>query len=162
MTLVWQNRILSVLSMGDARIFVQFDDLLASKGEDARERGRFVGLLELWGRTGRWFMTRCLSKIRRSSRWILDCDFESPTSLPKADKRRRTEDTRTEALGSDPKEKRAQIRSELEEGFYTCLSSNKSIRIVHQMGSRFMLRLTYNGRGMPSSHHRLKKRVTIK
>ena len=41
---------------------------------------------------------------------------------------------RTEILGSNPKERRAQIRDMLEPGFYLCRSGKKRIRTVHRLG----------------------------
>ena len=46
---------------------------------------------------------------------------------------------RTEILGSNPKERRAQIRDMLEPGFYLCRSGKKRIRTVHRLGDCFAL-----------------------
>ena len=46
---------------------------------------------------------------------------------------------RTEILGSNPKERRAQIRDMLEPGFYLCRSGKKRIRTEHRLGDCFAL-----------------------
>ena len=46
---------------------------------------------------------------------------------------------RTEILGSNPRERRAQIRDTLEQGFYLCRSGKKRIRTVHRLGDCFAL-----------------------
>ena len=46
---------------------------------------------------------------------------------------------RTEILGSNPRERRAQIRDTLEPGFYLCRSGKKRIRTVHRLGDCFAL-----------------------
>ena len=46
---------------------------------------------------------------------------------------------RTEILGSNPRERRAQIRDMLEPGFYLCRSGKKRIRTVHTLGDCFAL-----------------------
>ena len=65
--------------------------------------------------------------------------IEVPTQIPQiphpAVKRQR----RTEILGSNPKERRAQIRDMLEPGFYLCRSGKKRIRTVHRLGHCFAL-----------------------
>ena len=63
---------------------------------------------------------------------------------------------RTEALGSNPREARAQIRETLPAGFYVCRAGNKRTRVLHQLGSCYAfpdidyLEFSHTGERMPS------------
>ena len=76
--------------------------------------------------------------------------------LSKAGKRRRTENARSEALGSNLKEMIFQIRSGLEERFLIFVSSKKSIRRLqlpgacHRLPAMDYLRCTEHGAGFPA------------
>ena len=46
---------------------------------------------------------------------------------------------RSELLGSDPKQTRAEIRSNLQEGYYISHSGKKAICVLHYLGRCYML-----------------------
>ena len=64
---------------------------------------------------------------------------------------------RTQWLGTDPKEARTKLRSELQPGFYVSTSGKRNIRTLHQLGLCYMLpgvdfmRYTYAGSALPGS-----------
>ena len=64
---------------------------------------------------------------------------------------------RSELLGSDPKQTRAEIRSNLREGYYISHSGKKAIRVSHYLGRCYMLlgvdylSFTFGGTAFPDS-----------
>ena len=64
---------------------------------------------------------------------------------------------RSELLGSDPKQTRAEIRSNLREGYYISHSGKKAIRVLHDLGRCYMLpgvdylSFTFGGTTFPDS-----------
>ena len=64
---------------------------------------------------------------------------------------------RSELLGSDHKQARLEIRSQLQDGYYISHSGKKSIRVVHCLGRCYMLpgvdylSFTYAGEKFPAS-----------
>ena len=64
-----------------------------------------------------------------------------------------------EALGTDTKAARERIRSSLEPGFYAAVSPKRKFRILHHLGSCYMLpgldfqAYVYLGTSMPSRCH---------
>ena len=60
-------------------------------------------------------------------------------------------------LGTDPKEARTKLRSELQPGFYVSTSGKRNIRTLHQLGLCYMLpgvdymRYTYAGSALPGT-----------
>ena len=71
---------------------------------------------------------------------ILDsAPIEVVTQIPQAAHLPVKRQRRTEILGSNPRERRAQIRDTLDPGFYLCRSGKKRIRTVHRLGECFAL-----------------------
>ena len=69
---------------------------------------------------------------------ILDEDAEARKKLSK-EKQQAGNRGRSELLGSDHKQARSEIRSNLQEGYYISHSGKKAIRVVHCLGRRYML-----------------------
>ena len=87
---------------------------------------------------------------------ILDEDAEVRKKLIK-EKQQAGNRGRSELLGSDHKQARLEIRSQLQSGYYISYSGKKSIRVVHCLGRCYMLpgvdylSFTYVGEQFPAS-----------
>ena len=72
-------------------------------------------------------------------------------------KRKGNAELRTVTLGSNPRDAREQIRSQLQPGFYICLSGKRKIRTLHRLGSCYLLpgvdylEYSFYGLSMPSN-----------
>ena len=66
-------------------------------------------------------------------------EFEVQVAEPVKTKRGRHAQIRTAELGSDPRAKRAQLRSTMRSGFYLCFSGKKNVRTLHRLGSCYAL-----------------------
>ena len=69
---------------------------------------------------------------------LVPCPDVSSAPLRPA-KRQKQAALRTEILGSNPKERRAQIRETLDPGYYLCRSGKKKIRTLHRLGDCYAL-----------------------
>ena len=75
---------------------------------------------------------------------------------PRADKRLKSESSRTQVLGDNPKEVRDCARRLLEPGYYVSASGRSATRILHFLGDCYMIpgidyfRCQYSGQLMPS------------
>ena len=93
-----------------------------------------------------------------SSEVILDTEQHAETAHdePRADKRLKSESSRTHVLGDNPKEVRDQARRLLEPGYYVSASGRSATRILHFLGDCYMIpgidyfRYQYLERVMPS------------
>ena len=87
---------------------------------------------------------------------ILDEDAEDRKKLSK-EKQQAGNRGRSELLGSDHKQARLEIRSQLQSGYYISYSGKKSIRVVHCLGRCYMLpgvdylSFVYAGEQFPAS-----------
>ena len=87
---------------------------------------------------------------------ILDEDAEERKKLSK-EKQQAGNRGRSERLGSDHKQARLEIRSQLQSGYYISYSGKKSIRVVHCLGRCYMLpgvdylSFVYAGEQFPAS-----------
>ena len=65
---------------------------------------------------------------------------EETEDVQRTSKRRKgNAEARTATLGENPKEARAALRSQLEPGYYVCLSGKKKIKTLHQLGKCYLL-----------------------
>ena len=86
----------------------------------------------------------------------LDEEWEIPVAEPLKKKRGGHAQVRTAELGTDPRTKRAQLRSAMLPGFYLCFSGKKSVKTLHKLGSCYALpgidylRYEYLGEAFPS------------
>ena len=87
---------------------------------------------------------------------ILDEEAEGRKKVSK-EKQQAGNRGRSELLGSDHKQARSEIRSQLQEGYYISHSGKKAIRVVHCLGRCYMLpgvdylSFTYAGEQFPAS-----------
>ena len=58
---------------------------------------------------------------------------------PTSKRRKGNAEARTATLGENPKEARAALRSQLEPGYFVCLSGKKKIKTLHQLGTCYLL-----------------------
>ena len=58
---------------------------------------------------------------------------------PRADKRLKSESSRTQVLGDNPNEARDRARRLLEPGYYVSASGRSATRILHFLGDRYMI-----------------------
>ena len=103
-------------------------DFLKAKGLPEAERNDYV---ETSGRLGQFFLRRTPSGTAvgttRRWRWKRQCNpgvgsWCKSREREWPDKRRKWQNTRTEILGDDPRERRAWLRSPCAPGFYVCVS----------------------------------------
>ena len=69
-------------------------------------------------------------------------ETEAPIVEPVKKKRGGHAQIRTAELGTDPRAKRAQIRSSLRPGYYLCYSGKKNVKTLHKLG--VLLRFAWN------------------
>ena len=73
----------------------------------------------------------------------------------KRDKRLKSENAKSESLGLNPKEARERARAQLQNGYYISTSGGNSTRVLHRLGSCYMVpgidypRYAFSGTQMP-------------
>ena len=139
----------------------QLDDYLCSKGTSPEEREKFFKSLEQLQTQRPEQAVEQLSLEECGPPRAGDvepepdrAEEESVDPNAKRDKRLKSENTRSEALGSNPKVARERARAKLQSGYYVS-TSGRNVKVLHRLGSCYMVpgidypRYVYTGRAMP-------------
>ena len=143
----------------EAETSKQFDDHLCSKGYSAEDRAQCLKGLDrpIPQRPQQELEELRLDEAREAA---VEPEPERQEELrvdpsAKKEKRLKSENTKSDTLGSNPKAARERARTQLQKGYYLSTSGRNSRRVLHTLGSCYIVpgidypRYVYSGLQMP-------------
>ena len=146
----------------EAETSKQFDDYLCSKGYSPEDRALCFKGLERQNpqRPPQQPEELILEESEPPREAAVESEPERQEELhvdpnAKRDKRLKSENAKSESLGLNPKEARERARAQLQNGYYISTSGRNSTRVLHRLGSCYMVpgidypRYAFSGAQMP-------------
>ena len=129
----------------EAETLGQLDDYLCSKGASPVEREKFFKTLVHQPPQRRELPEQLsLEECDQSRAGDVEAEPDRVEEVSvdphaKRDKRLKSENAKSEALGSNPKEAREKARATLQSGYYISISGRSSMKVPHRLGSCYMV-----------------------